>query len=76
MSFSLFIKILMMFGIWSIFKNAIKEEPQSYIEVSEEEFDYDLEEFLIEEKIDEDYKVVVTDTLAAPKTDSLEIINE
>jgi len=26
--------------------------------------------------IDEDYKVVATDTLIAPKTDSLEIINE
>jgi len=36
-----------------------------------------LEEFLIQDaEIDEDYKVVVTDTLAAPKTDSLEIINE
>ena len=57
-------------------KNAINELPQSYIEISEEEIDYDLEEFLIEEKIDEDYKVVATDTLIAPKTDSLEIINE
>ena len=35
-----------------------------------------MEEFLIEEMIDEDYKVVAPDTLAAPKTDSLEIINE
>ena len=57
-------------------KNAIKELPQSYIEIPEEEIDYDLEEFLIEEKIDEDYKVVAPDTLIAPKTDSLEIINE
>ena len=58
-------------------KNAIKELPQSYIEIPEEEIDYDLEEFLIQDaEIDEDYKVVVTDTLAAPKTDSLEIINE
>jgi tetratricopeptide (TPR) repeat protein len=57
-------------------KNAINELPQSYIEISEEEIDYDLEEFLIEEKIDEDYKVVAPDTLIAPKTDSLEIINE
>ncbi len=58
-------------------KNAIKELPQSYIEISEEEIDYDLEEFLIQDaEIDEDYKVVATDTLAAPKTDSLEIINE
>ncbi|MBT5090698.1 MAG: tetratricopeptide repeat protein [Flavobacteriales bacterium] len=56
-------------------KNAIKEQPQSYIEISEEEIDYDLEEFLIEEVIDEDYKVVAPDTLMAPKTDSLEIIN-
>ena len=57
-------------------KNAMKEQPQSYIEISEEEFDYDLEEFLIEEKIDEDYKVVAPDALIAPKTESLEIINE
>ena len=58
-------------------KNAIKELPQSYIEISEEEIDYDLEEFLIQDvEIDEDYKVVAPDTLAAPKTDSLEIINE
>ena len=49
---------------------------QSYIEISEEEIDYDLVEFLIEKVIDEDYKVVATDTLIAPKTDSLEIINE
>ena len=57
-------------------RNAIKEVPQSYIEISEEEIDYDLEEFLIEEEIDEDYKVVAPDTLITPKTDSLEIINE
>jgi tetratricopeptide (TPR) repeat protein len=57
-------------------KNAIKEGPQSYIEISEEEFDYDLEEFLIEEIIDEDYKVVAPDTLVELKTDSVEIIHE
>ena len=57
-------------------KNAINELPQSYIEISEEEIDYDLEEFLIEEKIDEDYKVVAPDTLIVPRIDSLEIINE
>ena len=49
---------------------------QSYIEISEEEIDYDLVEFLIEKVIDEDYKVLAPDTLIAPKTDSLEIINE
>ena len=53
-----------------------KEESQSYIEISEEEFDYDLEEFLIEEIIDEDYKVVAPDTLVELKTDSVEIIHE
>ena len=61
---------------------AIKEQQllvvrhQSYIEISEEEIDYDLVEFLIEKVIDEDYKVLAPDTLIAPKTDSLEIINE
>jgi len=58
------------------FKNAIQEEPQSYIEISEEEIDYDLEEFLIEEIIDEDYEVVAPDTLIVPKADSLEINHE
>ena len=57
-------------------KNAIKEESQSYIEISEEEIDYDLEEFLIEEVIDENYEVVAPDTMLLPKTDSLEIIHE
>jgi len=57
-------------------KREIKELPQSYIEIFEEEIDYDLEEFLFEEKIDEDYKVVPPDDLIAPQTDSLEIINE
>jgi tetratricopeptide (TPR) repeat protein len=57
-------------------KNSIKEQPQSYIEIFEEEIDYDLEGFLIEQVIDEDYKVVAPDTLIIPKTDNLEIINE
>ena len=57
-------------------KNAIRELPQSYIEISEEEIDYDLQEFLIDPVIDEDYKVVSPDLLVSPKTDSLEIINE
>ena len=56
--------------------NTKKEEPQSYIEISEEEFDYDLEEFLIEEVVDIDYKVVVPDSLITPKTDSVEITHE
>ena len=61
---------------------AIKEQQlflvrhQSYIEISEEEIDYDLVEFLIEKVIDEDYKVVAPDTIVIPKTDSLEIIHE
>jgi len=58
------------------FKNTIKEQPQSYIEISEEEIDYDLEGFFIEQVIDEDYKVLAPSTLISPKTDSLEIINE
>ena len=41
--------------------NTKKEETQSYIEISEEEFDYDLEEFLTKEIVDVDYKVVVPD---------------
>jgi len=56
--------------------NTKKEEPQSYIEISEEEFDYDLEEFLIEEVVDIDYKVVVPDSLITPKADSVEITHE
>jgi len=56
--------------------NTKKEEPQSYIEISEEEFDYDLEECLIGEIVDVDYKVVVPDSLIAPTTDSVEIIRE
>ena len=56
--------------------NTKKEEPQSYIEISEEEFDYDLEEFLIEEVVDIDYKVVVPDSLITPKVDSVEITHE
>ena len=59
-----------------ILKNEIKEQPQSYIEISEEEVDYDLQDFLIEQMIDEDYKVVAPDALIAPKRDSLEIINK
>ncbi len=57
-------------------KNAIKEEPQSYIEISEEEIDYDLEELRAEEIIDIDYKVEAPDTLIVPQEDSLEIIHE
>ena len=57
-------------------ENEIKEEPQSFIEISEEEFDYDLEEFLVEEIIDEDYKVVAPDTLFELKKDSIELIHE
>ena len=57
-------------------KNTIKEDPQSYIEISEEEIYYDLEEFLIEEIIDEDYKVEAPDTLIFQESDSLEIIHE
>ena len=56
--------------------NTKKEEPQSYIEISEEEIDYDLEEFLIEEVVDVDYKVVVTDSLITPKEDSVGIIHQ
>ena len=59
-----------------ILKNDIKKLPQSYIEISEEEIDYDFEEFLIEEKIDEDYKALATDTLISSKIDSLELINK
>jgi len=63
-------------------KNEIKEQPQIYIEILEEEVNYDLEEFLIEKEVvdenyyDIDYKVVIPDSLVAPKKDSLEIINE
>ena len=57
-------------------EEVIKQQSQIYIKISEEEIDYDLEGFLIEEVIDEDYIVIVPDTLIAPKTDSLEIINE
>jgi len=57
-------------------ENEIKEEPQSFIEISEEEFDYDLEEFLVEEIIDEDYLVVAPDTLYELKKDSIELIHE
>ncbi|MDC0249555.1 tetratricopeptide repeat protein [Flavobacteriales bacterium] len=53
-----------------------EETPQSYIQISEEEFDYDLEEFLIEERVDTNYKVVMPESLIIPKEDSVEIINE
>ena len=56
--------------------NVIKEDPPSYIEFAEEEIDYDLEEFLIEDIIDENYKVLAPNNLIVPKTDSLDIINE
>jgi len=56
--------------------NTMKEQPQSYIEILEEEIDYDLEEFLIEEVvIDVNYEVVIPDT-TNQQTDSLELINE
>ena len=57
-------------------QNVIKKQSQIYIEISEQEIDYDLEGFLIEEIIDEDYVVLTTDTLIVPEIDSLEIINE
>ena len=56
--------------------NVIKEDAPSYIEFSEEEIDYDLEEFLIKDLIDENYKVLAPNSLIVPKTDSLDIINE
>ena len=54
--------------------NKIKEEPQSYIEISEQEINYDLEEIVIEQvEIDVNYEVVAPDTLNTIKRDKIEI---
>ena len=57
--------------------NKITEEPQSYIEISEQEINYDLEEIVIEQiEIDVNYEVVAPDTLNAIKRDTIEINHE
>ena len=57
--------------------NKIKEEPQSYIEISEQEINYDLEEIVIEQvEIDVNYEVIAPDTLNATKKDTIEINHE
>ncbi len=57
--------------------NKIKEEPQSYIEISEQEINYDLEEIVIEEaELDVNYEVVAPDTLNTIKSDKIEINHE
>ena len=57
--------------------NKIKEAPQSYIEISEQEINYDLEEIVIEQvEIDVNYEVVAPDTLNAIKRDTIEITHE
>ena len=54
--------------------NKIKEEPQSYIEILEQEIEYDLEEVVIDQvEIDVNYKVVVPDTLNNTKKDTIDI---
>ena len=57
-------------------QNVIKQQSQIYIQISEEEIDYDFESFLLEEVIDEDYVVLAPSSLILPAMDSLEIINE
>ena len=54
----------------------IKDNPQSYIEFLEEEIDYDLTEFLIEDVIEEEYREMAPENLIVPKTDNLGITNE
>ena len=57
--------------------NKIKEEPQSYIEILEQEINYDLEEVLIDQvEIDVNYEVVAPDTLNTTKKDTIEINHE
>ena len=57
--------------------NKIKEEPQSYIEILEQEINYDLEDVLIDQvEIDVNYEVVAPDTLNATKKDTIEINHE
>ncbi len=57
-----------------VLTNKIKEDPQSYIEISEQEINYDLEEVMIEQvEIDVNYEVIAPDTLNTIKRDTIEI---
>lgn len=55
-------------------ESIVKEEPQSYIEIDEEEFEYELEEVVMEEINIKD--IINKGYNPLPKLDSLEIINE
>jgi len=57
-----------------VLKNKIKKEPESYIEILEQEIGYDLEEVVIEQvEIDVNYKVTAPDAVNDTKKDTIDI---